>query len=243
MTIGPQSLLAPAYLAERAKLFDPLKASRTDSHGDPPPHSDTVYFAVTDPAGNACSFVNSVADRFGSCIIPPGTGFALQNRGCGFRLDATHPNAYGPRKRAYNTIIPAMLTNTADGSLNTAFGVMGGLMQPQGHVQVLLNMLVFGFSPQVALDAPRVCVGVNVPGKAIDPTKTVDWTVYVEEGVDAEAVKELEEMGHEVKIVEGHGRALFGRGQVIRVSHDLVTGMRVFSAGSDPRGDGAAVPL
>src|SRR3569833_770393 len=109
-TIGPQSLLAPAYLAERAKLFDPLKASRTDSHGDPPPHSDTVYFAVTDPAGNACSFVNSVADRFGSCIIPPGTGFALQNRGCGFRGGAARPGAGGPRGGAGGAGGPAGLT-------------------------------------------------------------------------------------------------------------------------------------
>ncbi|KKY29530.1 putative gamma-glutamyltranspeptidase [Diaporthe ampelina] len=100
------------------------------------------------------------------------------------------------------------------------FGVMGGAMQPQGHVQVLMNMLRFGMNPQVALDAPRICIGVSLPGKSTDPSKTVDRTVYIEEGIGANVVCELEEMGHEVKIVRGMDRSLFGRGQIIRVHHD-----------------------
>ncbi len=112
------------------------------------------------------------------------------------------------------------------------FGVMGGFMQPQGHVQVLLNMLAFGLSPQAALDAPRICIGVAIPGKAIDPSKTIDRTVYLEEGISETVARELKAMGHETKLVTGHGRSLFGRGQVIRVDRDVVDGKTVYSAGA-----------
>lgn len=206
--------------------------------------SDTVYLCVTDAEGNACSLVNSVSDNFGSRIIPPGTGFVLQNRGSGFHLGPEHhPNLYAPGKRPYNTIIPAMVTNSDDGTLHSVFGVMGGAMQPQGHVQVLMNMLRFDMNPQVALDAPRICIGVSLPGKSTDPSKTVDRTVYLEEGIDENVARELEKLGHEVKIVRGMERSLFGRGQVIRVHHDPTDGQRVYSAGSDMRGDGNAAPL
>lgn len=116
-------------------------------------------------------------------------------------------------------------------------------MQPQGHVQVLMNMLRFGMNPQVALDAPRICIGVSLPGKSTDPSKTFDRTVYLEEGIDENVARELEEMGHEIKIVRGMGRSLFGRGQIIRVHHDPAASQRVYSAGSDMRGDGNAAPL
>jgi gamma-glutamyltranspeptidase / glutathione hydrolase len=206
--------------------------------------SDTVYLCVTDAEGNACSLVNSVSDNFGSRIIPPGTGFVLQNRGSGFHLGPQHhPNLFAPGKRPYNTIIPAIVTNTRDRSLHTVFGVMGGAMQPQGHVQVLMNMLRFGMNPQAALDAPRICIGVNLPGKPTGPSKSVDRTVYIEEGIGENVVCELEELGHEVEIIRGMGRSLFGRGQIIRVCHDPSEGQRVYSAGSDMRGDGNAAPL
>ncbi len=116
-------------------------------------------------------------------------------------------------------------------------------MQPQGHVQVLLNMIKFGMNPQVALDAPRICIGVSLPGKSTDPSKKVDNTVYLEEGISEDVVKKLADLGHDVKVVKEMGRALFGRGQVIRVGYDPVGGERVYSAGSDMRGDGAAAPL
>lgn len=116
-------------------------------------------------------------------------------------------------------------------------------MQPQGHVQVLLNMTRFGMNPQTALDAPRVCIGVSLPGKATDPLKKVDYTVYLEEGISEDVAKDLEQMGHEIKYVYGMERSLFGRGQIIRVHADLVEGTRVYSAGSDMRGDGNAAPL
>lgn len=245
--VDPSDLISPAYLSQRSKLFDPTRYKDVTGPGDlvgTHKTSDTVYLCVTDEDGNACSLVNSVADNFGSRIIPPGTGFVLQNRGSGFHLGPDHhPNLYAPGKRPYNTIIPALVTNGADGSLHTVFGVMGGAMQPQGHVQVLMNMLRFGMNPQMALDAPRICIGVSLPGKSTDPSKTVDRTVYVEEGIGEDVVRVLGEMGHEVKIVRGMDRSLFGRGQIIRVLHDPVDGRRVYSAGSDMRGDGNAAPL
>ncbi|KAK3682843.1 nucleophile aminohydrolase [Podospora appendiculata] len=238
------TLLSPSYLATRAALFSPTSPTTSLTPGALAQHntSDTVYLATTDPQGNACSLVNSVADTFGSRIVPRNAGFVLQNRGAGFHLTSTHPNVYAPGKRPYNTIIPALVThaNTARRGLHSVLGVMGGAMQPQGHVQVLMNLVVFGMNPQVALDAPRVCVGVSLPGKATDPDKRVDEAVYVEEGVEEETVEALRGMGYEVKVVKGMGRALFGRGQVVRVGVDGVEGQRVYSAGSDGRGDGAA---
>ena len=238
-----QNLLTKEYLAERAKLFDPQKASTDLKHGSPAYNiSDTVYLAVVDSDGNACSFINSVCDSFGSCVIPAGTGFALQNRGTGFRLDPNRPNAYEPRKRPYHTIIPAMVTNL-DGSLHTVFGVMGGAMQPQGHVQVILNMLRFKLDPQEALDAPRVCISVALPGKQLETGQAAEQTVFLEEGISDNVARKLQGMGHNVEQVTGFSRAMFGRGQIITVNHDPVTGQKVYCAGSDGRGDGAAVPL
>lgn len=246
-TIDPKTLLSGAYLSQRAQLFDPDRSTTISSPGDPlgaHKTSDTVYLCATDAQGNACSLVNSVADTFGSRIVPPGVGFALQNRGSSFHLrPADHPNLYAPGKRPYNTIIPAMTTMRATGRLHAVFGVMGGAMQPQGHAQVLLNMCRFGMDPQRALDAPRVCIGVSLPGKSTDPSKKVDETVYLEEGVGEDVARELEALGHEVRFVGGMQRALFGRGQVIRVHHDPVDGTRTYSAGSDMRGDGHAAPL
>ena len=247
--VDPHTLISSTYLASRAQLYNPDRAPPPAPHGTPSPHrtSDTIQLAVTDAAGNGCSLVNSVADTFGSRITPSGTGFVLHSRGSGFHLEPSHPNAYAPGKRPYNTIIPAIVTRAGSegevGDLHTVFGVMGGAMQPQGHVQVLLNMVMFGMNPQVALDAPRICIGVSLPGKSTDPSKSVDNTVYLEEGIREEVGRELERMGHEVQFVSGMGRSLFGRGQVISVHGDPVYDGRVHSAGSDMRGDGMAAPL
>lgn len=245
--MDPKTLLSRDYLAQRAKLFDPTRSTLISVPGDPSglhKTSDTIYLCVTDEDGNACSLVNSVADTFGSRIVPPDTGFVLQNRGSGFHLGpANHPNLYAPNKRPYNTIIPAMTTNAVDGTLHSVFGVMGGAMQPQGHVQVLLNMTRFGLNPQTALDAPRICIGVSLPGKSTDPDKKVDNTVYLEEGISEDVARELRGLGHQIKFVTGMERSLFGRGQIIRVHHDPVEATRVYSAGSDMRGDGNAAPL
>lgn len=239
--VPTKGMLDPEYLAERAKLFSPEKALENLPHGSPAHnHSDTVYFAVTDSEGNGISFINSNYGGFGTCIIPKGCGFTLQNRGANFVLQpADHPNILAPRKRPYHTIIPALVTNVSDQSLHSVYGVMGGYMQPQGHVQVLLNQLVFELNPQAALDAPRVCIGAGMPeaGDVFDPT------VYVEEGMSEETVEGLRKLGHKVRVLGGMARGLFGRGQVIRWHVDPVDKTGLWSAGSDQRGDGAAVPL
>ena len=236
-TVPTKDLISRRYLAERAKLFDRNRASDIVHHGSPAHnHSDTVYFAVTDSFGNGMSFINSNYGGFGTCIIPKGCGFTLQNRGANFVLKEGHPNVFAPNKRPYHTIIPAMITNPSDQSLHSVYGVMGGFMQPQGHVQVLLNMLTFEYNPQVALDAPRICIGAGMP----DQGKVMDRTVYVEEGISEAVVKELRFRGHEVEVVKGHQRGLFGRGQIIRCH--VEDGRHVYSAGSDPRGDGLALP-
>ena len=237
-------LISQPYLAERAKLFDPSKASDILRHGDPFPSpalrsSDTVYFSVADADGNAISFINSNYMGFGTAIIPRGCGFTLQNRGANFSLDAKHPNVLAPRKRPYHTIIPGLVTNLDDGSLHSVFGVMGGFMQPQGHVQVLLGQIVGGLNPQQALDAPRVCIASGMP----DDGDKYDRNVYVEEGMPEETIQGLRKLGHKVEVLTEARRAMFGRGQIIRYSVDTVEGTGVWSAGSDLRGDGAAYPL
>lgn len=232
-------LISEKYLAERARLFDPKKAASAPVHGSPAHmKSDTVYFCCSDPEGNAISFINSNYGGFGNCIVPKGCGFTLQNRGANFSLDKGHPNVLAPRKRPYHTIIPGLTTFASDNSLHSVYGVMGGFMQPQGHVQVLLNQEVFKLNPQAALDSPRFCIGAGMPG---EDGRLSDATIYLEEGIDPKVVEELRAMGHSVKQLSGYGRAMFGRGQIIRRHVD--DGMQVWSGGSDLRGDGAAVPL
>jgi gamma-glutamyltranspeptidase/glutathione hydrolase len=233
--VPSKGLLEREYLAERAKLFSPDCAADILDHGSPAHnHCDTVFFAVTDSEGNGISFINSNYAGFGTAIIPAGCGFTLQNRGANFSLQAGHPNALAPRKRPYHTIIPALITNVADGSLHSVYGVMGGFMQPQGHVQVLLNMLAFGYHPQAALDSPRICI-------AAPTSESTDRTIFVEEGITNEAVEGLRRLGHKIEVLREWKRAMFGRGQIIRLHYD--EGSLVYSAGSDPRGDGMAFPL
>ncbi|CEJ62866.1 Putative Gamma-glutamyltranspeptidase family protein [Penicillium brasilianum] len=233
-------LLSNSYIAERAGLFNSTTASSIIMHGSPALNScDTVYFAVVDNNGNAASVVNSNYHGFGVGIIPRGCGFTLQSRGANFSLSPGHPNALAPGKRPYHTLIPAMATNPEDGSLNTVFGIMGGFMQPQGHVQLLMNMLLFGMNPQQALDAPRVCIG-SMGHKHMNKAK--ERTVYVEEGIDSSALKELRRRGHVVELVRGWDREIFGRGQIIRAFHDRGP-RQVLEAGSDVRADGMAVPV
>src|ERR1035437_581253 len=222
-------LLSKEYAHERRKLIDRQRATIDPKRGTPVAASNTVYLSVVDKSGNACSFINSNYWGFGTGIVPKGWGFTLQNRGHNFSLDPHHPNVLAPRKRPYHTIIPAMVTRESDNSLYASYGVMGGFMQPQGHVQVLSALTDDKLDPQSALDLPRFCIDVGAAG----------GRVAIEEGMPQETIASLRSMGHPIDEVTGYERALFGRGQVILRNED--TG--VLCAGSDPRADGCAMAL
>jgi gamma-glutamyltranspeptidase/glutathione hydrolase len=228
VNVPTDELLSKKYAVDRSKLIDPKRAVLDQAKGTPVASSDTVYFSVVDAKGNACSFINSNYMGFGTGIVPKGLGFTLQNRGHNFSLDPAHPNALAPGKRPYHTIIPALATRESDGSLFASFGVMGGFMQPQGHVQVFLA-LMDGSDPQSALDMPRFCIDPEDKG----------GKVALEQGIAMDTMLRLEEMGHPVYSVNGYARALFGRGQII--IRDPSSG--VLTAGSDPRADGCAMTL
>jgi gamma-glutamyltranspeptidase / glutathione hydrolase len=221
-------LLSEEYAAKRRRMIYQDKATLDQKQGVPMSGSDTVYLSVVDGEGNACSFINSNYMGFGTGIVPRGWGFTLQNRGHNFNLDSEHPNALAPGKRPYHTIIPAMATHPG-GELYASLGVMGGFMQPQGHLQVTIGLRVDGLDPQAALDRPRFCITDGTAG----------GQVALEEGVPPEVVGELEVMGHKVMQISGYGRAVFGRGQIIM--QDLDSG--VLWGGSDPRADGCAMSL
>ena len=219
-------LLSEPYVAERRKLIRHDRASLDADRGTPFAGSDTVYLCTVDVAGNGCSFINSNNIGFGSGLVPQGFGFSLQNRGANFSLDPAHPNALAPAKRPYHTIIPGLLTRESDGSLYAPFGVMGGFMQPQGHVQVVVGMADDDLDPQAALGRPRFNI---VDGQA-------GGDVAVEEDIDEKTCAELGELGHVVHRVGGWGRMQFGRGQIIRRDPS-----GVLWGGSDPRADGCAM--
>jgi gamma-glutamyltranspeptidase/glutathione hydrolase len=176
--------------------------------------TDTVYAAVVDRDGAACSFIQSVFDNFGSKLVVPESGIVLHNRGAGFVLDDTHPNRPVPGKRPYHTIIPAMLGG-GNGFLG-CLGVVGTLMQPQGQLQVLQNVLDLGMDPQTAIDAPR---WRWISGQVVG----------FERGFDGRAVRSLAARGHEVSELETREA---GGAQMILRSGDRLLG------GSDPRKDG-----
>jgi gamma-glutamyltranspeptidase len=149
-----EELLSKEYAAARRALIDPGRAIDAPSYGEINLGSDTTYFTVIDKDRNAVSFINSIFQNFGSGIVAGDTGIVLQNRGAGFSLGPNHPNRLEPGKRPFHTIIPAMLFK--DGNLVMSYGVMGGDIQPQGHVQVLVNLVDRGLNLQEAIDAPRL---------------------------------------------------------------------------------------
>ncbi len=225
ITKDHEYLLDASRIGERSrKIFNSEKAV---VQGIPDPTSCTVSFQIVDKEGNAVSFVNSNFMGFGTGIVPDGCGFTLQNRGGGFSFEDGHPNVIEPRKRPYHTIIPAMITHADTNELYATMSNMGGFMQPQGHMQLTVA-LASGLDPQAAVDQPRFCIADG----------THDGAVMLEEGIDDETIRKLEDQGHKMmKNVEGYNRSIFGKAQIIK--KDRESG--VLWAGSDCRSDGCAM--
>ncbi len=217
MDVSVDALLDPGYLAQRARLIDPARA-RDPDYGTPRP-GGTIYLTAADAEGNMVSYIQSNYTGFGSGIVIPDTGIALQNRGCCFSLEQGHPNQVGPGKRPYHTIIPGFVTRNGEPVMS--FGVMGGFMQPQGHAQVVIRIADYRQNPQAALDAPRWRVDGGL-------------ALSIEPGFDAGVYAQLEQMGHEVTVA-GARTVAHGGGQVIYRLQDGYFGA------SDSRRDGQAV--
>ena len=230
-------LLSEDYTDARRQFIRMERAMRSVTHGFPrstiSQGADTVYLSVVDGEGNACSFINSLYMGTGTGLVVPDTGVALQNRAALFTLDPAHPNALAPNKRPYHTIIPALLTR--DRELLASLGVMGGFMQPQGHFQILVDMIDLGMSPQEALDMPRWQLAVGAGGGL--GAREAGGLVFIEEGWDLHLLAELVRRGHHLSPVDGFRRGMFGGGQIIW--RDPETGALI--GGSDPRKDGCAV--
>jgi gamma-glutamyltranspeptidase/glutathione hydrolase len=216
--VPPAALLQAEYLKSRAQLID-MKRAQNFGAGVPP-KGGTVYLTAADASGMMVSFIQSNFMGFGSGVVVPGTGISLQNRGSGFTLRPGHANTVGPRKRPAHTIIPGFVLD-GDGGALMALGVMGGPMQPQGHLQLLVRTLVYGQDPQVAIDAPRWRV---ISGRR----------VAVEPGFDPQLVERLRARGHEI-VDPPDGVFAFGGAQVVMRTGGGYVG------GSDPRKDGQAV--
>lgn len=214
MKVSVAGLLSQAYADERRAL---IGAQALQPLPGVPPQGGTVYLCTADSEGNMVSLIQSNYKGFGSGMVVPGTGIALHNRANNFSMDPDHPNCLAPGKRPYHTIIPGFLTK--DGQAVGPFGVMGGFMQPQGHVQMVMNTIDFGLNPQASLDAPR---WEWESGKRVSIERSTPEHLY--HGLAA--------MGHEVSW--SNNRIGFGRGQIIwRNSAGVLCG------GTEPRTDGA----
>ncbi|MCI0434193.1 MAG: gamma-glutamyltransferase [Gemmatimonadetes bacterium] len=229
MRVSVERLLSDEYVASRRALLDPKRAAVRTEPGAAITASETIYLTVADAEGNMVSFINSLYSAFGSTVVTPGTGFALQNRGSGFTLEPGRANTVAPGKLPFHTIIPAFITRTTQdrGVLRSAtgeepyiaFGVMGGAMQPQGHVQVLLNLLVFGMEPQQAVDAARF-------------RHFAGASVAIEAPVPDDVRRALQALGH---VLADERSVAFGGAQLIMKLP------RGWAAASDPRKDGLAI--
>jgi gamma-glutamyltranspeptidase/glutathione hydrolase len=222
-----ERMLSDAFIAERRSHLDEAHAQAQVDPGPAQTASETIYLTTADSAGNMVSFINSLFSEFGSGVVVPGTGFALQNRGAAFTLQPGLPNTVAPGKRPFHTLIPGFVskpgaTPAADGHTDTpymSFGLMGGAMQAQGHAQLLLNLFVFGMDIQQAIDAARF--------RHMEGMK-----VSLEAAVSDSVRAALASMGHVVS--EGPGSMMGGSQAIIRLEHG-------YAAGSDPRKDGEAV--
>ncbi len=220
MDVTPEQMLDDVYLADRARLIDPQRAQQfgpgTLSKGG------TIYLSAADERGMMVSFIQSNFMGFGSGVVVPEFGVSLQNRGHGFSLDARSPNVVAPGKRPFHTIMPGFLTQ--DGEPVMSFGVMGGNMQPQGHLQTLVRMIDYHQHPQAACDAPRWRFNAGL-------------SINAEATMDPATVRGLLERGHQLEIIDDSYQD-FGAGQFIwRLGDPAVEG---YVAASDPRRDGQA---
>ena len=219
-----RQLLSREYAAERRRLIDPERAIEAPRYGDVPLGSDTTYFTVVDKDRNAVSFINSLFNSFGSGVVAGDTGIILHNRGSGFSLEEGHPNEYAPGKRPFHTLIPAMVFK--GDQLLMSYGVMGGDIQAQGHVQVLVNLVDRGMNLQEAIDAPRVRY---ISGRG----------VMLEEELTDAVIDGLVARGHQ-RVLPPAGvthTTLMGGGQAIMI--DPSTGALL--GASDQRKDGLAI--
>ncbi|MFI4924801.1 MAG: gamma-glutamyltransferase, partial [Vicinamibacteria bacterium] len=216
MRVSPEAMLDRAYLASRARLID-MKRAQDFGHGEPP-RGGTVYLATGDADGTMVSLIQSNYMGFGSGVVVPGTGISLQNRGAGFSLEPGHPNVLAGGKRPFQTIIPGFLTR--GGAPLAAFGVMGGPIQPQGHVQTLVRMLDHGMNAQAALDAPRW-------------RWNREGTLDLEPSFDRDVRAGLAALGHNL-VQTSDSYFDFGAGQFVVKLDDG------YLAASDPRRDGQA---
>ncbi|MEM8553608.1 MAG: gamma-glutamyltransferase family protein [Pseudomonadota bacterium] len=217
--VRAEYLLDAGYIADRAKLIDPMRA--TDHGPGVPNHGSTVCLAAADEDGRMVSFIQSNYAGFGSGVVVLGTGIHLQNRGAGFSLTPGHPNQVGPRKRPKHTIIPGFVTKS--GQPHMAFGVMGGPMQPQGHVQMVLRTGLWGQNVQSAADAPRWRV-------------TGGMGLALETSVPSDLAAALADLGHHITAEQPERAFGFGGAQLIAKNPG-----GGYVGGSDPRKDGHAV--
>ncbi len=221
MTTPVSRLLDDDFIAQRRAQLDGGHAALRQDPGPAVSHSETIYLTTADAEGNMVSFINSLYEAFGSTVVVPGTGFALQDRGAGFTLEPGLPNTVAPGKKPFHTLIPGFVTRSGpDGEAPyLSFGVMGGSMQPQGHVQLLLNLLVFGMDPQAAADAPRF--------RHLDGVR-----VGLESPIPDSTRAGLTALGHQVSELASDGAG--GAQLILRLPKGYV-------AASDPRKDGMAV--
>ena len=225
-----EPLLSDAYAAERRNLIDLNKAANSYPAGDMEIETgNTTYLTVGDKDGNMVSLIQSIYSEFASGMVPDGLGFVLQNRGQMFNVqDRSHANALEPGKRPFHTIIPAFITK--DGKPWISFGLMGGAVQPQGHAQIVVNVVDFGMNLQEAGDAPRMRHrGSSQPTGSV---MTNGGTLYLESGFAPETLRELSKKGHRI----GFGVGMFGGYQAIGV--DLEN--KVYTGASESRKDGQA---
>ena len=222
-------LISKEYAKQRAKQIDPKRANRNVKYGDPKLDSDTTYLTAADGEGNMISLIQSNYSGFGSTICPDDVGFVIQNRGSAFSLDPNHRNRLEPHKRPFHTIIPAFMTQK--GQPVMAFGVMGGDFQPQGHSQVVMNLVDFGMSVQQAGDQPRL--GHNGSSSPWGGTMKDGGKLEFEHGIGDAVKVGLAELGHNISNKVGQ----HGGYQSVWRQHDPL----VYFGGSDPRKDGCAI--